>query len=68
VDDLHGTTQAVIKPLGKMFRDLSGVSGSTILGNGRVALILDVRTLLQETIAEAASHGKSSEEGEDSPS
>jgi two-component system chemotaxis sensor kinase CheA len=53
VDDLHGTTQAVIKPLGKMFRDLSGVSGSTILGNGRVALILDVRTLLQETIAEA---------------
>ncbi len=68
VDDLYGTTQAVIKPLGKMFRDLSGVSGSTILGNGRVALILDVPALLQETIAEAASHSEASEDGEDSHS
>lgn len=46
VDALHGESQAVIKPLGKMFSNITGVSGSTILGNGRVALILDVPTLL----------------------
>jgi two-component system chemotaxis sensor kinase CheA len=42
VDELFGEGQAVIKPLGKVFRDLPGISGSTILGNGRVALIVDM--------------------------
>jgi two-component system chemotaxis sensor kinase CheA len=48
VDVLHGETQTVIKPLGKFFEGLRWAAGSAILGNGKVALILDVSTLLQE--------------------
>jgi two-component system, chemotaxis family, sensor kinase CheA len=47
VDRLLGGMQAVIKPLGKVFRGVSGFSGSTILGDGRVGLIIDVPGLLQ---------------------
>jgi two-component system chemotaxis sensor kinase CheA len=47
VDTLYGESQCVIKPLGRLFHGLSGVSGSTILGNGRVALILDIPNLLR---------------------
>ena len=42
VDELIGETQAVLKPLSGMFNDVRGVSGTTILGDGRIALILDV--------------------------
>ena len=42
VDKLLGEFQTVIKPLGELFRNLKGVGGSTILGSGEVALILDV--------------------------
>jgi two-component system chemotaxis sensor kinase CheA len=35
----------VIKPLGRLFKTLRGISGSSILGNGEVALILDVASL-----------------------
>ena len=52
VDQLLGECQAIIKPLSRLFRDVRGVSGSTILDDGRVALILDVNTLLREVIAE----------------
>jgi two-component system chemotaxis sensor kinase CheA len=38
----------VIKPLGKLFGALRGISGSTILGSGAVALILDVPALLTQ--------------------
>ena len=48
VDSLYGENQAVIKPLGKVFKQLPGVSGSTILGNGRVALILDIPSIIRE--------------------
>jgi two-component system chemotaxis sensor kinase CheA len=48
VDELLGEFKAVIKPLGTLFEHLSGISGSTILGNGDVALIIDVPTLLQK--------------------
>jgi two-component system chemotaxis sensor kinase CheA len=37
----------VIKPLGKQFESLPGIAGSAILGNGRVALILDVAGLVR---------------------
>ena len=47
VDQLLGQHQTVIKPLGRMFRSLRGMSGSTILGNGDVALIFDVASLCQ---------------------
>jgi two-component system chemotaxis sensor kinase CheA len=49
-DELLGEQQAVIKPLGRLFQGIRGVSGSTILGNGRVALILDVSALCREAI------------------
>lgn len=45
VDQLLGEYQTVIKPLGKLFRQLRGISGSTVLGSGEVALILDVAAL-----------------------
>ncbi len=46
VDALLGEYQTVIKPLGALFAHLRGIGGSTILGNGVVALILDVPALL----------------------
>lgn len=48
VNALYGASQTVIKPLPAIFRDVPGVSGSAILGNGRVALILDVPALLRD--------------------
>jgi len=48
VDHLYGAAMTVIKPLPLMFKDVPGVSGSAILGNGRVALILDVPALLRD--------------------
>lgn len=47
VDRLMGEFQTVIKPLGRLFSHVGAVSGSTILGNGNVALILNVPTLVQ---------------------
>jgi two-component system chemotaxis sensor kinase CheA len=46
VDELMGEFQTVIKPLGQIFTHLRGISGSTILGSGEVALILDVPALI----------------------
>ncbi len=60
VDELMGEFQTVIKPLGNVFRNLRGISGSTILGTGEVALILDVPTLVQLAVArdeQMAMHG-----------
>lgn len=51
VDALLGEFQTVIKPLGKLFRNVDCVSGSSILGNGEVALILDVPSLVQQATA-----------------
>jgi two-component system, chemotaxis family, sensor kinase CheA len=45
VDQLHGASQAVIKPLGDYFAEVPGIAGSSILGSGRVALILDIRAI-----------------------
>jgi len=46
VDDLFGEQQTVIKPMGKVFQNLKGVSGATILGTGDIALILDIQGLI----------------------
>ena len=56
VDQLLGQHQTVIKPLGRMFRSLRGMSGSSILGNGEVALIFDVGSLCQ--LAEQPTPGR----------
>jgi two-component system chemotaxis sensor kinase CheA len=47
VDELFGASQAVIKPLGSYFAAVPGIAGSSILGNGRVALILDIATIIR---------------------
>jgi two-component system, chemotaxis family, sensor kinase CheA len=46
VDSLLGELQTVIKPLGVLFSRVKCISGSTILGSGEVALILDVGPLI----------------------
>ena len=51
VDELLGKGQTVVKPLGKLFKKITGLAGSTILGNGCVALILDVPALVREATA-----------------
>jgi two-component system chemotaxis sensor kinase CheA len=45
VECLIGRREIVIKPLSPVFRGVRGFSGATVLGDGRVALILDPRTL-----------------------
>ncbi len=55
VDSLLGQHQTVIKPLGRMFRSLRGMAGSSILGNGEVALIFDVGSLSELAIQPPAS-------------
>lgn len=52
VDRLLGEFQTVIKPLGKVFSQVSGIGGFTILGSGEVALILDVHGLLLQVTQE----------------
>jgi two-component system chemotaxis sensor kinase CheA len=54
VDELQGEFQTVIKPLGKLFSALRSISGSTILGSGEVALILDVPNLLLQMTQQQA--------------
>ena len=49
VDQLLGEFQTVIKPLGTLFRHMRGIGGSTILGSGEVALILDVQALVNRS-------------------
>lgn len=45
VDKLIGEQEVVIKSLGSFFGDVKGIAGATILGDGRVALIVDVGSL-----------------------
>lgn len=45
VDDLIGKQEVVIKGLGELFKDVGGISGGAILGDGRVGLILDMDCL-----------------------
>jgi two-component system chemotaxis sensor kinase CheA len=49
VDTLLGEAQTVIKPMARMFSRVKGISGSSILGSGEVALILDVPALMERT-------------------
>lgn len=53
VDSLVGTREVVIKALGPQLSELTGIAGATILGDGRVVLILDVPSLM---ISEEAMH------------
>jgi len=49
VDEINDTEEIVVKPLGKFFKGLTTFAGATIMGDGRVALILDVMGLAQKS-------------------
>jgi two-component system chemotaxis sensor kinase CheA len=49
VDSVLGTHQTVIQSVGKAFRNVKVVSGATIMGDGRVALILDIAAIVRHT-------------------
>ena len=53
VDELLGELQTVIKPLSRLFSRVRGVGGSTILGTGQLALILDIPNLLDQCLSGA---------------
>jgi len=48
VDELIGKQEAVIKSLGETFKNIPGIAGGAILGDGRVGLILDLAGLMKE--------------------
>lgn len=47
VDELLGANDTVMKPMGGLLRQVAGVAGSSILGSGRVALVLDAREIVR---------------------
>ena len=47
VDEINDTEEIVVKPLGKQLKGLTCFAGATIMGDGKVALILDVLGLAQ---------------------
>ena len=50
VDEIIGEHQTVIKSLGKYYKNIEVLSGATVLGNGTVALIMDVPKIIEEEI------------------
>ncbi|MCX5828974.1 MAG: chemotaxis protein CheA [Deltaproteobacteria bacterium] len=58
VDQVVGGHQTVIKNLGRMCRDVHSVSGATILGDGTVALILDLPKIVQQAEQDEATNRK----------
>jgi two-component system chemotaxis sensor kinase CheA len=68
VDDILDTEEIVVKPLGKQLKGISAYSGATIMGDGRIALILDVLGLAQraKVIAEARDSARDEQHSETS--
>jgi two-component system chemotaxis sensor kinase CheA len=58
VDQVLGNCQTVIKSLGRFYRHVQAVSGATILGDGRVALILDPERLVADAIKAGSTPGR----------
>lgn len=54
VDQLIGQEEVVIKPLGKMLQGTPGMAGATITGDGTIALILDVPSMLKRYVSGSA--------------
>ena len=50
VDELQGQQEIVIKTLGDYLNGLPGIAGATILGDGKVTLILDIGSLIQDVL------------------
>ncbi len=66
VDQLHDSEEIVVKPVGRHLKKCSAYAGATIMGDGKVALILDISNLAQmaelSTVAEAGQNAKAAEE------
>ena len=60
VDDINDTQEIVVKPLGKQLKGVGCFAGATIMGDGRVALILDVLGLAQQSRVVAEIHDRNS--------
>jgi len=58
VDKLNGEVQTVVKPLGPIFKSLKGIGGSSLLGNGEIAFILDIPQLIELAISRDAMTSK----------
>jgi two-component system chemotaxis sensor kinase CheA len=54
VDTLLGEIQTVIKPMSQIFRHLRAVCGTSILGTGEIALVLDIHQLVQRSMDQAS--------------
>ncbi|MDA1312639.1 MAG: chemotaxis protein CheW [Acidobacteria bacterium] len=67
VDAVHDTAEIVVKPLSKLLKGLNCYAGATIMGDGHVALILDVMGLAQlgGVVGESASHVQSAADSRD---
>jgi len=61
VDHVVGEHQTVIKGLGRLYREVAGLSGATILGDGTVALILDIPQLVSSVERQEKAEGQSLE-------
>jgi two-component system, chemotaxis family, sensor kinase CheA len=64
VDEINDTEEIVVKPLGKQLKGIKSFAGAAIMGDGRVALILDVLGLAQSAnvVSESREHATSSKE------
>ncbi len=62
VDTLNGEIQTVVKPLGPIFKALKGIGGSSLLGNGDIAFILDVPQLIELAISNEITNKITSDE------
>ena len=58
VDELVGETRAVVKPMPRLFRRSGWISGSALLGNGEIGLVLEVASLLSDLSGRSAKHGE----------
>jgi two-component system chemotaxis sensor kinase CheA len=59
VDEINDTEEIVVKPLGKQLKGVASFAGATIMGDGRVALILDVMGLAQRASLATEGHDRS---------
>jgi len=57
VDHVIGEHQTVIKNLGRVYRSVEGISGATILGDGTVALIIDISKIITYAVDEEVRTG-----------
>jgi two-component system chemotaxis sensor kinase CheA len=60
VDKLIGQQEIVIKPLGRLLSNQSGVAGGCLLGDGRVALVLDILEVFNKESAQRYLHDRRS--------